>query len=248
MTLTGTDTLADYQQVLRSVTYIDTLATTTNLGNRTLNFTANDGSLSSAVVTGTVAFDTAPQVVGVYVSGSAWNPAYLATLAAAGVGDATLGYKLPDGSGQLANANVVNWVNTDTVAIVFNEPVSGLTGPSLLLTDSSSSGEPGGVASAITVAGESSPSSTTATFTLSSALTSNKYYLSLTAGGITDAAGATLDGEWTTSLSTFAAGSGNGAPAGTSTSASTSWPATSTATARCRQATSTCCGATPRRW
>ena len=47
LTLSGTDTLADYQQVLQSVTYVDTLSTTTNLGNRTLNFTAGDGSLST---------------------------------------------------------------------------------------------------------------------------------------------------------------------------------------------------------
>ena len=54
LTLNGGDTLADYQKVLQSVTYADTLATTTNLGNRTLAFTVGDGILTSASATDTV--------------------------------------------------------------------------------------------------------------------------------------------------------------------------------------------------
>ena len=54
LTLSGTDTLADYDQVLQSVTYVDTLATTTTLGDRTLMFAVSDGILASASATGTV--------------------------------------------------------------------------------------------------------------------------------------------------------------------------------------------------
>ena len=53
LTLSGGDTLADYQQALQSVTYTDTAATAT-LGNRTLTFTVNDGELTSTGVTATV--------------------------------------------------------------------------------------------------------------------------------------------------------------------------------------------------
>ena len=55
LTLSGGDTLADYQKVLQSVTYVDTLATTATLGSRVLLFGVNDGRNTSASVTGTVA-------------------------------------------------------------------------------------------------------------------------------------------------------------------------------------------------
>ena len=48
LTLSGRDTLADYQNVLQSVTYTDTFSATMNPGNRTLTFTVGDGILASA--------------------------------------------------------------------------------------------------------------------------------------------------------------------------------------------------------
>ena len=111
----------------------------------------------------------------------------------------------------MTNANIPGWINLNTISIVFSKPVSGVAAAGLLLGDS---GNNGGTSSGITVSGESNPSTTVAKFTLSGSLSSNKYYLDLAAAGITDAAGATLDGEWTTSVSTFAAGSGDGAPGG----------------------------------
>ena len=45
-------------------------------------------------------------------------------------------------------------------------------------------------------------------------MAANKWYISLASAKVSDAAGAALDGDWTTSVSTFAAGSGNGAPGG----------------------------------
>ncbi len=161
-----------------------------------------------------VATDSGPQVVGVYVSGSAWSTAKPLTdlfgaLAAAGAGN-TLGYELATGAGQLSDANIPGWVNLDTISLVFSEPVSGVSASSLSLGDSSNNGGP---SSGITVASENNPSSTVATFTLSGPLTSNKYFLDLAAAGITDAAGTPLDGAWTQGVSTFAAGSGDGSPA-----------------------------------
>ena len=162
----------------------------------------------SAPISSTVAFDIAPTIVGVYVSGSAWNPAYYSTLAAAGVGN-SWGYAMPSGAGQLSDANIPGWSNMNTITIVFSEPVSGVTASSLTLGDS---GNNGGPASGLTVASETNTSSTVAKFTLSSTFTSNKYYMDLAASGITDAAGTALDGLWTAKTSTFAAGSGNGTP------------------------------------
>ena len=111
----------------------------------------------------------------------------------------------------MTSANIPPWSNINTVSIVFSKPVSGVAAAGLSLGDS---GNNGGTSSGITINGESNPSTTVATFTLSGPLTSNKYYLDLLSAGITDSAGAALDGEWTTSASTFSAGSGDGAPGG----------------------------------
>jgi hypothetical protein len=73
------------------------------------------------------------------------------------------------------------------------------------------SGNNGGTASGTTIKSVNI-SSTQATLTLSGALKSNKYFVEVLEAGVADAAGATLDGLWTQSVSTFAAGSGNGAP------------------------------------
>jgi hypothetical protein len=214
LTLSGNDTLANYQQVIESVTYVDSLLGTTNTGNRTLSFSVTDANnLNSTPVTATVAFDVAPTVTGVYVSGSDWAPAYYTTLTNAGVGS-SLGYELASGSGQLSNANVPGWTNLNTITIVFDKPVSGLTLSSFALGDSASNNNTGAGAtsSGITITAETNVSSTEAQLTLSGPLPSNKYYVEVLATGVTDAAGATLDGLWTTSASSFAAGSGNGAP------------------------------------
>ena len=53
LTLGGSDSLANYQQVLRSVTYNNT-ASSPNLMARTIEFTANDGTSNSAIATTTL--------------------------------------------------------------------------------------------------------------------------------------------------------------------------------------------------
>ncbi|WP_188618992.1 hypothetical protein, partial [Cysteiniphilum litorale] len=52
-TLTGTDTLANYQTALRSVTYQNTSLAPSEL-SRTVSFKVNDGDVDSAVLTATV--------------------------------------------------------------------------------------------------------------------------------------------------------------------------------------------------
>ena len=46
------------------------------------------------------------------------------------------------------------------------------------------------------------------------ALAADKYLINLSASSVSDLQGTALDGEWTTSISTFATGSGNGVPGG----------------------------------
>jgi hypothetical protein len=103
LTLTGTDTLADYQQVLRSVTYVDTLSTTTNLGNRTLNITVNDGFLNSATVTATVAFEVLTAVNPTVTN--TVGPGTLGSLSASGAASAT-GSGLPSASAPVTSPAV----------------------------------------------------------------------------------------------------------------------------------------------
>jgi microcystin-dependent protein/N-acetylneuraminic acid mutarotase len=70
LTLTGTDTLADYQQVLASVAFASTNPDPTNSGAdpiRTVTWTVNDGG-ASASVTSTIATDEPPTLT---VAGSA---------------------------------------------------------------------------------------------------------------------------------------------------------------------------------
>jgi hypothetical protein len=57
LTLTGNDTLANYQQVLDSVTYISTSSDPTNSGSdtsRTISWVVNDGTLASTTQTTTL--------------------------------------------------------------------------------------------------------------------------------------------------------------------------------------------------
>ena len=62
LTLSGTDTLANYQQVLRTVTYNNT-SQNPNTTARTITFVGNDGTVDSAPATSTVtiqAINSAP--------------------------------------------------------------------------------------------------------------------------------------------------------------------------------------------
>jgi Ca2+-binding RTX toxin-like protein len=65
LTLTGTDTIANYRQVIASLTYSNT-ATSPNTTNRTIEFVVDDGqafSNTSAIATTTLAFNQPPVAV-----------------------------------------------------------------------------------------------------------------------------------------------------------------------------------------
>ena len=55
LTLSGTDTAADYQQVLRTVTYVDMLGAAASTGGRSLTFTVTDANGAIAADTATLA-------------------------------------------------------------------------------------------------------------------------------------------------------------------------------------------------
>ena len=67
LTLTGSDTLANYEAALESITYTNTNTDNPNTGNRTVTWVVNDGSLNSAGVTSTITVagvNDAPTVAG----------------------------------------------------------------------------------------------------------------------------------------------------------------------------------------
>jgi hypothetical protein len=61
LTLTGSDSVANYQAALASVTYVNTSPTPSG-ASRTVTIIANDGTASSVAATDTISFDTAPTV------------------------------------------------------------------------------------------------------------------------------------------------------------------------------------------
>lgn len=61
LTLSGSDTLANYQNVLRSVTYNNTFFLP-NTTDRTINFLINDGSLNSAIATTNITVNSPPPI------------------------------------------------------------------------------------------------------------------------------------------------------------------------------------------
>ena len=101
LTLTGTDTLAHYQQVLDSVTYASTGPNPTNFGadlSRTINWVVNDGAITSNTVTSTVSItpvDDAPVIGNAsntidYTELQALAPAIAVALTASDVDNTTL--------------------------------------------------------------------------------------------------------------------------------------------------------------
>jgi hypothetical protein len=80
LSLTGSDTLAHYQQVLDSVSYSSTNQDPTNSGadsSRTISWAVNDGTLNSATQTTTVNITggppAPPSITSVALSGGLWN-------------------------------------------------------------------------------------------------------------------------------------------------------------------------------
>jgi hypothetical protein len=73
LTLMGTDTLANYEAALESLTYENTNTSNPNTGARTVSWVVNDGTTSSAAVTSTItvaAVNDAPTTTDVSASGT----------------------------------------------------------------------------------------------------------------------------------------------------------------------------------
>ena len=151
-------------------------------------------------------------VTGVFVRGTGWTSGYLARTPFTTLDGAALGWQLPDGSAQLANASNVSWNNVDVVSVRFDQPIAQPAADALQLVLGTAGGNQTilPTAAPTLLAGD-----TVAQWTLPAAIASGRYVISIASAGITNAAGtATLDGEWTTSTSSFAAGSGDGTAGG----------------------------------
>ncbi|HEX3655624.1 MAG TPA: choice-of-anchor tandem repeat GloVer-containing protein [Pirellulales bacterium] len=167
----------------------------------TVGTSSYEAAISDNSSTATTAVSVAPQVVGAFVSGSAWNASYLSMLSTAGLGNSAVGFELATGANQLAT---IPWTNVTQISIGFSEFVN-VSQDSLTLYNSANTVVP--------TSGFSYNSTTNvATWQFSTALVANKYVINLAADSVTDANGIELDGAWTTGVSTFAAGSGDGTP------------------------------------
>jgi len=204
----------------------DKFAVNTAATNGTAGFTNDPAGGSFAVVQDgndlvlqfTAGGGPAPEpvrITGVYVKGSGWNADYQARSPFSNVQGATVGWELPDGPAQLANASNVAWNNVNTITVEFDQPIAQPDAAALQLVRGTASGNQTIVPTLDpTLLGDGS----VAQWTLPAgfaALERGKYVISIAADGITNIAGTTiLDGDWITGVSTFAQGSGNGEAGG----------------------------------
>ncbi len=180
---------------------------TSPLGNYVVSFTtAGSGvidasgnsppanSNASFVITG-----APPQISAVYVSGAAWQTTFLNYLQTSGLGDATLGYRVPAGANQLKD---LPWLNITNISVAFTEDVSintaqaglGVTGSPDLST----------IAAFSTTAFSYNSTTHVATWAYRAVLPLNKYLLSIPSAAVTNGIGGHLDGEFTNTLGAVA--------------------------------------------
>jgi hypothetical protein len=156
--------------------------------------------------------DPAPAVADVFVAGTAWTSAYRNALATSGDGEAAFGYRIKANE----QTRTLGWANLNQISIRFSEAVNVaaddlvINGVNLAVYGLASSG-------AFTY----DPATKTATWTLNRFIPNDKLTLNLDGddpGGVTDAAGNPLDGEWLNPVSpAYSADSypsGNGTPGG----------------------------------
>jgi hypothetical protein len=216
--LTSSQTLTTSDNVTFTLGNLSSL--TAANGSYTLTLTAAGSGitdlagnpLAAGAVTKVTVDASPPTVEGIYVSGSGWNPDFLAELATSGEGDSQLGYRLPAGAPQLA---ALPWSNINSLSVVFNESVTIDTkNPGLALIGSPDIPAPAALSSA---AFSYDQATHTATWTFAVPLAADKYLLSIPAAAVTDALGSQLDGEWTNpsgSASGSQFPSGNGSAGG----------------------------------
>jgi hypothetical protein len=219
----GTATVAgdDYQPASGDLSFsgVETEKAVTVLVNGDSDVEANEqfflnlsNATGGAVITdaqgvGTITNDDAPLpppvVTQVFVSGSSWTPAYKSYLQTQGVGDATFGYAVPAGAGQLAT---LPWGNLNQISVCFNTDVLALDQD-------------------LAVRGVRSPAydvsafdyddaTHTATWTLAQPISNDKVMLDLNGGpdGIINFTGIGLDGDWSNGSQAYP--SGDGTPGG----------------------------------
>jgi hypothetical protein len=151
----------------------------------------------------------APQVVGVYVSGSRWSAALRQSLQREGLGTADLGFAMTASN----QGNSIAWAGVDTFSVVFNGDVQVDAGD-LSVAGANVAGY------ALDPAGFIYNAATkTATWRLAarSALSNDRIVLELNADapdGVKSVAGTYLDGEWDNGGASEAFPSGNGTPGG----------------------------------
>jgi carbonic anhydrase/acetyltransferase-like protein (isoleucine patch superfamily) len=159
--------------------------------------TLNTATFSNVAV---VADTTSPTITGVLARGSTWSSTFLDAIDSQGLGYSSisgLGYLL-SGVNQLTT---LPWTNIDQIIIVFNKDVD-IKASDLAIY--------GVNLSEYTWTLGYNSITFVATMTLSQAITADKLLLVLNGdtGGVTDASGNLLDGEWTTGTSVFPSGNG----------------------------------------
>lgn len=151
------------------------------------------------------------KVVGVYVKSSYWNESFASLAPFKKVDDVVLGWKLPGGASQLADASTISWSGIDTFAIEFNQPIKPPQASAFMLVKGTKDGRDNRIA-------EAEPKlvyGNRIAIWNAGPLLLAQYMLILDASQIRSAASnSNLDGEWQTGVSEFTMGSGNGIPGG----------------------------------
>jgi hypothetical protein len=176
------------------------------------SFFAPDFKLVGDVANGGLAVSTTgappnqpPVVIDVLASGSTWTPQYLAALSAAGLGDggiSLVGHPTTGAAGALHSSSL------DQIKVRFGDNVTvnsshlGLFGANIANYVTTVGLKPGGF--------NYDAPTRTATWTFNAPFGADALRVVLD-DAVTDAGGASLDGEWTDGVSTF---SGNGSPGG----------------------------------
>ncbi len=136
LTLTGSDTKANYQTALRSVQYQNTNLATPNTAPRTLSFSINDGDVSSAVLTRSLtvtAVNDAPVLAGIELTTLIFNedsaPVNVtSTITVSDVDDTNIESATVRITGYVAGEDVLLFTNTPTITGSFAGGVLTLTG------------------------------------------------------------------------------------------------------------------------
>ena len=144
LTLTGNDTLADYQAALQSVTYVDTSSDPTG-GNRTVSFHVDDGIAQSNLLTQQVAVDPGVTLSPTILADAAMGAVYDQTITASGgTGALTLTVSAvqnpigltvpPSGIGSLAISGTPLAAGTETFTVTATDTLGATTSEQFSIT------------------------------------------------------------------------------------------------------------------